>query len=106
MANYTDKAMKALWGTSDARRLGVDRTLRGLRQGDRRELGFGLALSALAYLQRTKPRKQLIHREMVPQGAAVVIHNRESGEPRLEILDAKKIEKLEKKARKAKKKAS
>ena len=90
MASYKKKFMRRMWGGSDAREVGFDRTLRGLREGDSKDLYFGLALSALAYLQRTKPRKELIHRQTVPQGAAIVIHHKKSGNPRLEIIKPKK----------------
>lgn len=73
-------------GGSDAREAGYERTLRGLREGDRRELYLGLALSALAYLQKTKPRKQLLYRQKVPEGSALVIHHKKSGNPRLQII--------------------
>lgn len=73
-------------GGSDAREAGYERTLRGLREGDRRELSLGLALSALAYLQRTKPRKELLYRKTVPEGSALVIYHKKSGNPRLEIV--------------------
>lgn len=86
MAQLTKKMMARLWGTSDARELGFDRTLKGLREGDNRDLYFGLALSALAYLQRTKPRRKLLYRRTVPEGTALVIHHKKSGSPRLEIL--------------------
>ena len=49
---------------------------------------------------RPKPRKQLIHRQTVPEGTAIVIHNKKSGNPRLEIV------KPPKKARKARKNRS
>lgn len=73
-------------GGSDARQAGYERTLRGLRESDRRELYMGLALSALAYLQRTKPRKELLYRKTVPEGSALVIHHKKSGNPRLQIV--------------------
>jgi hypothetical protein len=90
MASYKKKFMRRVWGGSDAREVGFDRTLRGLREGDSTDLYFGLALSALAYLQRTKPRKKLIHRETVAEGTAIVIHHKKSGNPRLEIIKPKK----------------
>ena len=73
-------------GGSDARQAGYVRTLRGLREGDRRELYMGLALSGLAYLQRTKPRKELLYRKTVSKGSALVIHHKKSGNPRLQIV--------------------
>jgi hypothetical protein len=90
MASYKKKFMRSVWGGSDAREVGFDRTLRGLREGDSTDLYFGLALSALAYLQRTKPRKKLIHRQTVPEGTAIVIHHKKSGTPRLEIIKPRK----------------
>lgn len=86
MARLTTKTWEKVLGGSDARRAGYDRTLRGLREGDRRELYMGLALAAIAYLQRTKPRKELIYRQKVPEGSALVIHHRKSGTPRLQII--------------------
>lgn len=79
-----------LLGGSDAREAGYERTLRGLREGDRREFYLGLALSALAYLQRTKPRKELLYRKEVPEGSALVIHHKKSGNPRLQIIKPSK----------------
>lgn len=90
MAKLKDKAMRRLWGTSDARQLGYDRAMRGLRKGDDRDLYFGLAVSALAWLQRSKPKKELIHRQTVSEGSAIVIHHKKSGTPRLEIVKPKK----------------
>lgn len=90
MASYKKKFMRRMWGGSDAMEVGFDRTLRGLREGNSTDLYFGLALSALAYLQRTKPRKKLIYRQSVPAGAAIVIHHKKSGNPRLEIIKPKK----------------
>lgn len=72
-------------GDSDARRAGQVRVLHGLRHRDRRELLLGLVLSTVAYLQHTKPRKQLLYRKTVPEGAALVIHHKRSGEARLQI---------------------
>ena len=86
MAGVKSWLTRRVWGGSDARAVGLDRTLRGLREGDRRELYFGLALSALAYLRRSKPRKELLYRQAVPEGTALVIHHRKSGTARLEII--------------------
>jgi hypothetical protein len=76
---------KAL-GTSDPRKEGYRRTMKGFREGDYRELSMGLALTAIAYLQDTKPRKELIYRRTVPEGSALVIHHKKRGTPRLEII--------------------
>lgn len=86
MAKRKTKMTDRLLGGSDAKEQGYTRTLRGLREGDTRELSLGLALSALAYLQRTKPRKQLLYRKTVPEGSALVIHHKKSGNPRLQII--------------------
>jgi len=90
MASYKKKFMRRMWGGSDAREVGFNRTLRGLREGDSTDLYFGLALSALAYLQKSKPRKKLIHRQSLPEGTAIVIHHKKSGNPRLEIIKPKR----------------
>lgn len=85
MSRLSKTLMRRLLGTTDVGSAGYRRTLTGLREGDRRELAFGLFLAGVAYLQRSQPRKELIHRQTVPSGAALVIHNRESGRTRLEI---------------------
>lgn len=90
MTSYKKKFMRRVWGGSDAREVGFNRTLRGLREGDSTDLYFGLALSALAYLQRSKPRKKLIHRQSLPEGTAIVIHHKKSGNQRLEIIKPKR----------------
>ena len=90
MTSYKKKIMRRVWGGSDAREVGFNRTLRGLREGDSTDLYFGLALSALAYLQRRNPRKKLIHRQSLPEGTAIVIHHKKSGNPRLEIIKPKR----------------
>ena len=90
MGKLRKKIWKKVIGGSDADRVGYDRTMRGMREGDRRELYLGLVLSAVAYLQRSKSRKELIHRQSLPSGAAVVIHHKKSGTPRLEIIKPKK----------------
>ncbi len=90
MASYKKKFMRRVWGGSDARAVGFNRALRGLREGDSTDLYFGLALSALAYLQRSRPRKKLIHRQSLPEGTAIVIHHKKSGNPRLEIIKPKR----------------
>jgi MYXO-CTERM domain-containing protein len=68
------------------RAAGVERTLRGLRHGDQRELYTGLGLAALAYLGRTRPRRQLLYRKRIPEGSAVVIHHRRRGDPKIEVV--------------------
>lgn len=86
MARLTKTLTGKLFGTTDARAEGLRRTLTGVRTGDQRELFLGLALSALAYLDRTRPRRRLLFRENVPVGSAVVVYHKKRGEPRIEII--------------------
>lgn len=83
MAGLTKRLINRSLGdpTSEA----LHRSLRGLREGDRRELGIGLALAAFAYLRSTRPRRELIYRKTVPKGSAIVVHHRKRGRPKLEI---------------------
>ena len=90
MAKLKDRAWNMVFGASSAREVGRDRILRGLREGDQRETYFGFALTALAYLQRSRPKKQLLYRKTVPEGSALVIHHKKSGTPRLEIIKPKR----------------
>jgi hypothetical protein len=76
--------------SADPKRDGLRRSLKGLRDGDYRELSLGLTLTALAYLRSTKPRKQLIYRKTVSEGSALVIHHKRTGAPRLEIVKPKR----------------
>ncbi len=64
----------------------IDRTLRGLRTGDQRELYSGLSLAALAYLRATRPRRRLVFSKKLPEGSAIVIHHRRSGDPKIEVI--------------------
>jgi len=75
-----------LFGIRDAGVVGLDRTLRGLRTGDQRELYIGLGLAAISYLSRTAPQKRLIYRKMVPEGSAIVIHHKRVGDPKIEVI--------------------
>jgi hypothetical protein len=83
MGRLTKRLMTRV--SEDPRREGLRRSLRGLRDGDNREFYLGLALTALAYLRSTKPRKQLIYKKTVSEGTALVIHHKRSGTPKLEI---------------------
>jgi len=87
MARLTKRLTNRLIG--DPGTEGVRRSLRGLRDGDYRELSVGLALAAFAYLRKTTPRKQLLYRRTVPKGSAIVIHHKKSGTPKLEIIKPK-----------------
>ncbi|MCH8983276.1 MAG: hypothetical protein IH943_04125 [Acidobacteria bacterium] len=81
--------MRRVLGTSDLAGAGLDRTLRGLRTGDQRELYLGLGLVAVAFLRRTAPRKRLVYRKAVPEGSAIVIHHRSHGDPRIKVVRPK-----------------
>lgn len=83
MARLTNRLLNRFWG--DPKREGYRRSLRGLREGDTRELALGLALAALAYLRSSSPRKELLYRKTVPKGSAIVIHNRKRGAPKIEV---------------------
>lgn len=78
------------WVVGDPKREGLRRTLKGAREGDYRELSFGLALFALSYLRSTTPRRQLIYRKRIPTGSAIVVHHKKSGAPKLEIVKPKR----------------
>ena len=89
MRRLKDRVRRIAFGDSDAREEGYKRTMRGLREGDRQELYLGLALGFLAYLQRTKPKKELLFSKKVAEGTAIVIHAKDSGDPSLEIINPK-----------------
>lgn len=74
----------------DPKREGLRRTLKGAREGDYRELSFGLALFALSYLRNTTPRRQLVYRKRIPTGSAIVVYHKKSGAPKLEIVKPKR----------------
>ena len=88
MARLRKRLINRFWG--DPRSEGYRRSLRGLREGNRRELTVGLALAALAYLQSTSPRKELLFRKTVPKGSAIVVHHKRRGAPTLEVIKPKK----------------
>lgn len=83
MARLTNRLLNRFW--EDPKREGYRRSLRGVREGDTRELALGLALAAFAYLRSTSPRKELLYRKTVPKGSAIVIHNRKRGAPKIEV---------------------
>ncbi|MFQ5524401.1 MAG: hypothetical protein ACE5F5_12645 [Acidimicrobiia bacterium] len=85
MTSLKTKAWRALLGDSDPLRAGAVRSFRGLRQANRQELWLGLALVALGYLRRTRPRRELIHRQVVKDGDILVIHPKSPDEPKLRI---------------------
>ena len=89
MATIRDKLAKRLLGETDVTRAGVDRVVRGLRAGDRRELTMGLILSGLAYLKRSKPTKTLVYRKELKEGSAVVIRNAKPGQPPIVVENPK-----------------
>lgn len=88
MARLTKRLFGRVVG--DPRTEGYRRSWKGLREGDYRELTLGLALAALAYIQKTAPRKRLLHRKVVPTGSAIVVHHKKRGAPKLEIRKPKR----------------
>ena len=86
MGRLTKKLTRKALGARDPREEGLRRALGGLRSGDQRQLYLGLALSAVAYLSRTKPRRQLLYRKTVPVGSAIVVQHREKGAPQIEVI--------------------
>lgn len=80
-----DRLLRFL-GIRDVTAASVDRTLRGLRTGDQRELYTGLGLAALAYVRRTRPRRRLIYRKSLPEGSALVIHHKRRADPHIEVI--------------------
>jgi hypothetical protein len=75
-----------LIGIRDIRAASIDRTLRGLRTGDQRQLYSGLGLAALLYLRSTRPRRRLLFRKTLPEGSALVIHHKRWGDPKIEVI--------------------
>jgi len=69
------------WGAA-----GLNRSLRGMRNGDQRDLYLGLGLLVLGFIRRTAPRKQLLYRRTVPKGSAIVVHNRRRAAPKIEVI--------------------
>lgn len=90
MARLTDRIIRMAFGVSNPGPEGRTRVFQGLRERNDRELMIGLSLMAFSYLRRTKPRRQLIYRREVSEGAALVIHHRSTGDPKLEIVKPKK----------------
>jgi hypothetical protein len=75
-----------LIGIRDIRAASIDRTLRGIRTGDQRELYTGLGLAALLYVRNTRPRRRLIFSKKLPVGSTLVIHHRGGGDPKVEVI--------------------
>lgn len=86
MKRMTNKLIDRALGYRDPRQEGIRRSLRGLREGDHRELYMGLALAALAYIRNSRPRRELIYRKTVPVGSALVIHHKKRGAPKIEVI--------------------
>jgi hypothetical protein len=81
-----DRLLRTLLGTSDLRREGYSRALRGFRRSDRRELWFGLAMTALAFIRNNRSGKELLFRKEVPEGSAIVVHHKRRGDPKIEVI--------------------
>ncbi len=80
------KRLRSLLGTPDIRSAGASRVWRGLRSGERRDLLLGAAMLAFAWLRQSKPKKELLFREEVPVGSAIVIHHQRRGDPKIEVI--------------------
>ena len=80
------RLFERLIGRPGLGKIGLRRMLRGIREGDQRELYLGLGLWALAFLRRTAPRKKLLYRKSVPEGSAIVIHHKRFGDPKIEVI--------------------
>lgn len=85
MGKTTKPLIGRALGTTTFAATGLQRSMRGLRTGDQRELYIGLALLAFAFLQRSAPRKELLYRKTVRKGSAIVIHHRAVGGPKIEV---------------------
>jgi hypothetical protein len=90
MGFISQRLQRAVLGDSDTRVAGQMRTLKGLREGDGTELLIGLALSALAWLKKTEPKKELLYRKKVPVGSAIVVHHKKIGAPDIEVIKPKR----------------
>ena len=67
---------------------GFNRTLRGLRTGDRNSILTGAALLAFAYWRRQRGRpntRELIYRQRLKPGEAIVIKGARASDPRPEL---------------------
>lgn len=81
-----DRFLRILLGTPSVRAAGFGRTLRGLRTNDRREVLFGIALTAYSLLRSTRPGKELLFSKDVPTGSAIVVHHKRRGDPKIEVV--------------------
>lgn len=71
----------------DIRAAGAVRVWRGIRRGDRNEMYMGAALAAYSwYRSRNGGGRELIYRKKLPEGTALMIHNRKRGAPRIEVV--------------------
>ena len=85
MKPRTKRLVKRALGTSNLTAAGWERTLRGLRTGEQRDLYLGLGLVAFTFLRRTAPRKRLIYRKTVQEGSTLVIQHRRKGDPKITV---------------------
>ncbi len=90
MSRTTEKIIRWAFGASHPSTAGRLQLSRGFRDRDSRDLYVGLGLLAISYLRRTRTRRQLLYRREVPEGTALVIHHKDKGQPRLEIVKPKK----------------
>lgn len=90
MARLIDRAVKLAFGVANPALAGRLRVWQGIRRQDSRDLYLGFALLALSYLRKTAYRREVLYRREVPEGSALVIHNKSKGQPRLEIVKPKR----------------
>lgn len=84
-----DRLLRTFLGTSNLRREGYSRALRGFRRSDRREMWFGLAMAALSVIRAGSNEKELLFRKEVPAGSAIVVHHKRRGDPKIEVIKPK-----------------
>ncbi len=85
MNKTTKRLVGRAVGTKSFTTVGVQRSFRGLRTGDQRELYTGLALLALAFFDRSSPKKELLYRGTLKPGSAVIVHHRKVGGPKISV---------------------
>ncbi|MFP3913477.1 MAG: hypothetical protein ACLFWM_01260 [Actinomycetota bacterium] len=65
--------------------MGWIRVLRGLRQGNQAMLLTGLALVAFQRLRGSRGKRELVYRQKLPVGSAVVIRHQRPDDPKVGI---------------------
>lgn len=81
-----NRVFRTLFGSTDLKTAGYARVWRGLRVGDRRDLYLGVTLALISVLRQSSSGKELIFRKKLPEGAALVIHHKKKGDPKIEVV--------------------